>query len=210
MIGVSFTKERSLKLYARVNETGVSKVWTFLNSNGTAHNISSYNFKLVVKLRASTVTNLFVLTIGSGLTVQGVSSNELLIELTQANLTRDVGTNFWTLFSIAENKTWLNGAFFFHNGEFDGVEESDEIIIGATSTVNITVNGDSDTTENIKYKGLWSGTVALPATALTGWIYKFEFDCVVPYLGGDVTYQAGSLAMALTDNSGSPGNWYQL
>lgn len=210
MTGISFTKERFLKFYARINETGVARILTFLNADGTSHDISSYNFKLIVKLRASTRTNLFTLTIGSGLTVQGTDSNELLIELSQTNLTQKVDTNFWTLFSVAENKTWLDGPFYFHDGEFDGVEDTDEIVIGATSDIYITVGSDSDSTDNVKYKGLWSGTVTLPTTAKSGWIYKFEFDCVVPYLGGAVTYSAGSLAMALTNNSGSPGNWYAI
>lgn len=71
-------------------------------------------------------------------------------------------------------------------------------------------SSEGDTGGFWKYKGLWSGTVALPTTAKTGWVYKFQFDCVVPYGGGDVTYLAGSMIVATTDNSGSVIDWYPI
>jgi len=149
MEGVSFTKERLLKLYARVNETGVPKVLSFFDVDAdgvrTAHDITDLDFKLIVKKQSGSPTNLFALTIGSGLTVQGASSNELLIEVSEDNATQKPCTAFYQLFSIDENKTWLDGPFFFHDGEFDGVEETDEILIGDDGEIVIEISSDHAT-----------------------------------------------------------------
>lgn len=149
MEGVSFTKERLLKLYARVNETGVPKVLSFFDVDAdgvrTPHDITDLDFKLIVKKQSGSPTNLFSLTIGSGLTVQGASSNELLIQVSEANATQKPCTAFWQLFSIDENKTWLDGPFFFHDGEFDGVTETEEILIGESGEIAIEISSDLNT-----------------------------------------------------------------
>ncbi len=207
--GVAFTKEKQLPFYARVNEAGIPRVFTFLNLDGTPHPISGYDFKVKVKEREFYPANLFELSVGSGLTVQGASLNQLLISPTKANFTRKVGTNFWTLYSEADENTWINGPFYFHDGKFDGLEtETETIHVGGSNDVTITISvGTGGTTDGVTYKGLWSGTTALPSTALSGSIYKLEFECIVSFLGGNVTYQSGSLIMSLASNSGSPANW---
>lgn len=61
-----------------------------------------------------------------------------------------------------------------------------------------------------QYKGLWTSATALPTAAKTGWVYKFSVDCVVNYLGGSVTYSAGTLIVATANDSGSVTDWYPL
>ncbi len=147
MTGATFDKSRLLKLYARIGEDGVPKVLTFLDDAGAAYDISALDFELQVFRSAPnpySVDPIFTLSIGGGMSVQGAGSNELLIQLDQTESEQKPDTYFWRLFSVGENHTWLNGPFFFHNGEFDGVDDEDTItVLEDGGTVEITVSGTS-------------------------------------------------------------------
>ncbi len=69
------------------------------------------------------------MTEGDGLTVGGADNNELEIELTEENATLKAGIYFLRLFSVTENKTWLNGRWEFHNGLFGDVTTDSEIVV---------------------------------------------------------------------------------
>lgn len=134
MNNTSFTKEKLLKMYARVNEAGVTKILTFVNSDGTPYDISAKDFKLAVMKRPNSNENEFLLEIGSGLTVTGVDTNQLQIDLSDENATRRPATYFYRFYSESENHTWLADDFVFHEGKFDNVQQ--------TETINIFENGD--------------------------------------------------------------------
>lgn len=131
MTEIFLDKSRTIRLHARINEASVPRVLVFQNVDGSDHDISSYDFQLIVFKRSNSLTKLFTLTIGDGLTVQ--NGNELLIEITAARATQKADTYFWRLRSAEEDHTWLNGPFEFHQGESDNVESED--------TVNIYQNG---------------------------------------------------------------------
>lgn len=131
MIDIHLDKSRRVRLRARIREDSVPRTLVFQNEDGTDHDISSYNFQLIVYKSQNSLVKLFTLTIGAGLTV--VEDNKLLIEITAAQATQTPYTYFWRLHSIAEDHTWLNGPFEFHQGESDNIEEED--------TVNIYQNG---------------------------------------------------------------------
>src|SRR6478609_4800752 len=99
---LALTKERVLAIYARINETGVSKVLSFFDVDDdgvrTARNITSLNFELRVR-KKDFLTELFTLSIGDGLTVGGTSSNELTIDLSNTNATQKPVEHFYQLFS---------------------------------------------------------------------------------------------------------------
>jgi len=167
MAKATFDKSRSLQLFARCNEAGVPKVLTFVNDDGTDHAIAAYDFALAVYLRASSPTALFTLTIGSGLTVQ--NTNELLIEITDTQATLDPDTYFYRLYSVADDNTWLNGPFRFHEGEFDGVDEDDTITItenGTAVTIEVTTQGStiSAATQSEVNTGTETAKYVSPAT----------------------------------------------
>jgi len=130
---ISLDKSRSIRLFARVNEDSVPRTLIFQDEAGAAFDISALDFELYVFKRSNSTQKLFTLTIGDGLEVSGADDNELIISITQARATQKPDTYFWRLFSASENHTWLNGAFVFHMGESDNVEEEE--------TVNIYQNG---------------------------------------------------------------------
>lgn len=131
MIDISLDKSRLVRLFARIGEASVPRTFIFQNEDESDHDISNYDFKLIVYKRANSNVKLFTLSIGSGLTVE--DDNKLIIEITAAQATQEAGTYFWRLYSTQEDHTWLNGPFQFHNGESDNVEEEE--------TVNIYQNG---------------------------------------------------------------------
>lgn len=209
---LSLTKERLLAIYARIDETGVSRVLSFYNVDAagvrTPHPINSLGYEIRVKKSPFATTNLFVLSVGAGLTVQGSDLNQLKIDLSNTKANQKPVENFYKLFSTVEDKTTLNGPWFFHDGEFDGVVETDEILIGATADVVIEIrtsstNGNTDVHD-------WAGTTTLPSDVAAGYWIKFTSECIVPYLSGVRTYPAGSVAFSLVANSGSAANWYSF
>jgi len=136
MRDINLDKSRLVRLHARVREASVPRTLVFVEQDPdtdeiTDHDITDYDFELIVYKSQNSLVKLFTLTIGEGLEV--VDTNKLLIEITAAQATVNPGTYFWRLHSIDEDHTWLNGPFEFHQGESDNVEEED--------TVNIYQNG---------------------------------------------------------------------
>lgn len=129
MTEIFLDKSRLVRLRARVNEASVPRVLVFQNDDGSPHEITDYDFQLIVFKRINSPAKLFTLTIGNGLTVQGDDDNELLIEITASQATQTADTYFWRLRSADEDHTWLNGPFQFHNGESDNVESEDLVKI---------------------------------------------------------------------------------
>lgn len=142
MIDISLDKSKAVRIKARVWESSVPKVFVFTNADGSAHDITSYDFKLYVQKQANSQQKLFTLSVGSGLTIQGVGNNELLIEVTAGQATQAATTYFWRLFSVTEDHTWLNGPWEFYNGESDAVIDETPIVISTSGdTVIIEVQG---------------------------------------------------------------------
>jgi hypothetical protein len=143
MIDIYLDKSRSARLRARVNEASVPKTFAFFNSDGSSHDISSYDFKLFLYVRANTRRKLFTLSIGDGLEVTGDDSNHLQISISQDRATQNADTYFWRLWSESEDHTWMNGPFEFNNGESHvGAEESDavtNVILGFDYTLDFEI-----------------------------------------------------------------------
>jgi hypothetical protein len=131
MQDVFLDKSRNVRIRARINEASVPRTFAFFNDGDprTPHDITSYDFELIVFKRSNSLVKLFTLTIGAGLTVQGTDDNELLVEVTAEQATQRADTYFWRLRSAADDNTWLNGAWEFHQGESDAIVEEDEVHI---------------------------------------------------------------------------------
>jgi hypothetical protein len=131
MTEIFLDKSRNVRIRARINEASVPRVFTFYNDGSprTPHDISGYDFELIVFKRGNSLVRLFTLTIGDGLTVEGTDSNQLRIEVTEDRATQRMDTYFWRLRSVDEDHTWFNGAWEFHQGESDAVVEDEELHI---------------------------------------------------------------------------------
>ena len=131
MTEIYLDKSRNVRIRARINEASVPRVFTFYNDGSprTPHDISGYDFELIVFKRGNSLVRLFTLTIGDGLTVEGDDDNKLRIEVTETRATQRMDTYFWRLRSVDEDHTWFNGAWEFHQGESDAVVEDEELHI---------------------------------------------------------------------------------
>ena len=122
-------KSRNVRIRARINEASVPRVFTFVNEEREPHDISSYDFELIVFRRYNSNVKLFTLTIGNGLQVSGDDNNLLTVTITAGQATQRADTYFWRLRSANDDQTWFNGPWEFHNGQSDAVLEYEEIHI---------------------------------------------------------------------------------
>lgn len=202
------TKERLLNITARVNEPSVGKILRFTNkTDGTPHPISSYDFEIILKKIPRAAHNVFVLTIGDGLTVQGDDENELLIEVSEERATQRPDVYFWRLFSNAQSNTWLNGDWCFFVGKYDGVL-SNCTDMNTCGDVNIEiVNASADGV--VQFGGLWNFTDNggdFPESPLAGGFYVAEDDHGV---FGDADFvAAGAWMIAKIDGADEFGDYY--
>lgn len=140
---VSFDQSEGVQIKARVNEAGVPRVIKFQNTDLSPFDISSQNFQLVVLERAGGKV-VFTLGVGTGLTVQGASNDELLITLTKTNATRRIGTYFWYLRSITNDHTWLSGDWIFHNTSNHNNQLVTNVTINTSEVfIKLTISGGS-------------------------------------------------------------------
>lgn len=202
--GGTFDRSKPLTLYARIGEIGVPVVLIFEDEDGNPVDISDLDFELPVSRRPYSDA-LFTLTIGDGLSIIGANNNKLKIEISEARSDQRDDSYFYKLKELTENHTWLTGAFYFHNGQFDGIMDDFQTVNDMDITITLG-NGSSDTTEIHD----WDETDSLPDDVGKGYWIKFTHECIVPYLLGVRTYPQDSVAFSLAANSGSAANWYAI
>lgn len=217
MKGATFDRSKSLPLFARIGEVGVPVILTFLNADGSPHSITPYNFQIPVRRFVTDADPVFTLTLeaGEGLTIVGDDLNKLKVEISEANSEQRNESYFYRLFDALAKHTWLNGPFFFHNGEFDGVNDSFEI----TNDMEVTIIMDSGST-------VAAGSLALqdavdisddlfPSTGGSGSLGAVKKGNLFPVTTGGTLdgnfVPAGSLLLALVDTPGQTAtNWRVL
>lgn len=180
-------KSKPLVLYSRIGEASVPIVFTFLNEDGTAHPIASYDFEYPLKKKPASTTDVFKLTVGNGLTI--IDTNKLQLEITDTQATIREASYFGRLYSSVEDHTWVNVEHLFHDGKFDGLTaQTDTITVSENGTaVTITVTGGSS--------ALRVYSVSSTATLTLN---------VDSYDAADVTAQAAALVIA--NPTGTPTN----
>ena len=135
MTDIYLDKSRNVRLRARIGEASVPRVFKFRTRDGLStapHDISGYDFELIVFKRANSSVKLFTLTIGDGLSINDGSdedSDELTVTISEERAAQRADTYFWRLYSVGEDHTWLNGPIEFHNGESDAIEAEDVVSI---------------------------------------------------------------------------------
>jgi len=188
-------KDRLLNIKCRVNQPSVPRVLRFLNADGSAHPITDYNFRLPVKKVPLANTDLFELTIGDGLTVQGDDLNELLIEVSEEQATQRPNVYFWLLLDD-EDQAWLNGDWEFYIGKYNGVEQTETITINtAEAVVTITV-GENSTTLDTRTRSTTSTATLTPNVSL------YDMDVI--------TAQAEALVIANPIGTPVNGNGFMI
>lgn len=162
---VDFNPAYKVDLYFRILRAG-SKSFTFVDSNGSAIDISGYQFALYVKNNEGEKLNKIELAVGSGLTISGSGNNILSIALTTTNTALNEGEYYWELYKGSTSKTYLSGKAFAHNGKYDGKN---------TDASTVTVN-DNGTAITITINDITSASIAaaLGYTPQTGITFQDE------------------------------------
>lgn len=121
-------------LFHRVGRAASMKI-IFKNVDATPYPITGIPFEFYAKRHLDDDVKLMNLTIGNGLTIGGVSNNELLFEFSAALSDIDPIRYFWELLNLNTLVTWFNGYLNMHNGRFDSFNTTE--LIG---TINVDGN----------------------------------------------------------------------
>lgn len=138
----TFDPSKRLDLYFRINRDG-SKRFIFFDTNGNEFDITGISFELLIRDYPGAKPKVISMTSGAGLEIPVYEINILDVSVTADQTLLNEGEFYWELYLINEKRTWLSGKAFFHNGEFDGVENDTEslTIIQNGETIQITVQG---------------------------------------------------------------------
>jgi len=142
---VTTDKSKNIVIYSRVDETANTLTFRFKDANGDPFDISALDFKYILQSKPGRTGQVFELTVGDGLTVEGAGNDELVLQISDEDATIRPMAYFGRLFSVTENKTWINNKHIFHDGEFDGisVNEQEITITQEGGIVEITITGGS-------------------------------------------------------------------
>jgi hypothetical protein len=191
-------KDRLLNLKCRVNQPSVPRVLRFLNSDGSAHPITDYAFRIPVWKTPNATNPIFTLTIDDGLTVQGDGLNELLIEVSEERATVTPNVYFWLLEGLAESEyqAWLNGDWEFYIGKYNGVEQTEDITINTAEEVVTIVVGENSQTLDTRVRSTTSTATLTPNVSL----YDMEV----------ITAQSEALLIANPTGTAVNGNAFMI
>lgn len=153
-MGIVITSDpsRYIKWFFRINRDNV-KTFRFLNSNGTAKDLTGFVFQVNIRKDKDDDDNILELTEGSGLTT---TDNEVVVTVDKdeaADFSDDVYFIEWVVTEGGRERNWLSGDAVFHNGRFDGVSCDRETLIikDSSDVVEITVTdsgGGGSSTRN--------------------------------------------------------------
>lgn len=168
MTAITFDPARKLTLYIRIGSDG-SKTINFYNSAGAGYDISALTFNLYIYER-----------VGSSAYATWTEATELskpdnysltITHTDTASAAFRPGQYYYRLTRTDGSgliKTWLNGPFIAHNGEFNGIDETTTLTIDESGTaISLTV---SDTASPIAASqsetnaGTATGVYVSPAT----------------------------------------------
>lgn len=205
---------KRLDIYLRIARNG-SITFTFLDSSGAAYNISDIDFELFIKQNAGSrkdVISLLTSYAGFGLTFP--TANQITATFTDTITEINEGEYYWELLVLDTNKTWLNGRAFFHNGEFDGVDQSDSIVIDNDGTdVTITIN--ELVSPSGKYVGDFDPSLGIPTSGsgnngaiLKGDFWKASGSGTIADLIPFTAFVAGDLIYANVNNASVVGDFF--
>lgn len=133
----TFDPSNPLVLYFRCARNGTLD-FVFLDSNGNPYSLIYDDVELHVYQSEGDKKPVFSLVMGSGISV--VSTGRIRATVTAAITNINEGQYYYELYRPDLGKTWLADYAIFHNGRFDGLQESSENVTIYDGTNTVTVN----------------------------------------------------------------------
>jgi hypothetical protein len=129
----SFDPAEQLNLIFRKDRNG-SKLFRFKGADGSPYSLAGIDLQLNIK-SASGLDDIIHLTFGNGLTLGGLSDDELTVVITaeQSAMARDLC--FWELYNATSKKTWLCGNAYFISANRPDASTDIEITISLDSEI---------------------------------------------------------------------------
>jgi hypothetical protein len=181
----TFDPARRLDLYFRVKRNG-SKSFVFVNSNGEPRLLIYEEYELIIKEYAGGR-----ISISLPLTISG---NVLSASITEELSNINQGEYYWELNRTDTGKTWLCGKAIFHNGVFDGVDDStpEFTISDSGETIQITITESGGSGGEAYTSG---NAIEVDEDNKVNWGNSFTKNTSIP--GGDVNVELGTTGSRL-------------
>lgn len=165
---LSFDPSQPLEVYFRVNRAWVNRRFIFKDVDGNDVDISSYDFELFFKQTEKSVDKVISLTIANGgLTLSGTNNNILTPHADEnAMAIRPKNFYYGELYERTQKITWINCKGIAHQGEFDGVVQTESITVSLDG-VDVIITIDATALGYGIDGGTWD-TVYLPTQVIDG------------------------------------------
>lgn len=140
MSELNLDRARKLILRARVGRAASFRFRFF--SGGNPYPINSFGFEWFLKEHKDSPDKVIKMSVGSGLTIEGTSLNELVIPIVTANANLLKPRTYHSeLLETTKLQSWINGPFICYNGEFDASngEKADLVINLGELVVNVDI-----------------------------------------------------------------------
>lgn len=178
----TFDPAQPLQLYFRCARNGTID-FVFTDANGNPYSLIYEDVEFHVYENEGDKKPIFSLTAGNGISFPSTGRIRASVTIAQTNINE--GQKYFELYRPNLGKTWLADYAIFHNGRFDGLQQSESSITVSDSgeEINITITDSSGTsaatqaevntgTETAKYvspatlaaKALKTGTYGLELT----------------------------------------------
>lgn len=143
---ITFDPSKPLEVYFRVNRAGTAKRFVFNYADGSAFDISGFDFEFFVKKNEQSEDKDISLTVANGgLSVSGTGNNQLNVILSVTNSGVRPRKYYGELYERTQLITWFNCDVHAHKGKFDGVTETEQITISLDGEdINVTLELGSD------------------------------------------------------------------
>jgi hypothetical protein len=127
---VTFDPSQPLEVYFRKNRAWVTRRFVFKDQDENDFNVSGYTLEMFFKdTKESTDKRLSLTIANGGLTLSGTNSN-IITPHADENQTNIRAREYYGEFYESSQKiTWLNLKGICHNGEFDGVVETENVTV---------------------------------------------------------------------------------
>ncbi len=162
---VNFDPAGVLNLNFRKNRDG-EKVFIFKDVDGDPYDISAIEFELRIKKSSTSISNLVLLTIGSGIVISG---NGLTVSINETQSDQPSDFSYWELYNITSDETWINGNAYFIT-QSDSADNTVEVTINlAVEAVTVTVQNSGSSSTVSQFRGNFNPTGGLlPETGGSG------------------------------------------
>lgn len=155
----SYDPSQPLKLYFRCARNGTLD-FVFVDSSGNPYSLIYEDVEFHVYKNEGDKKPVFSLTPGDGISFPSTGRIRTTVTIAKTNINE--GQYYFELYRPDLGKTWVADYAIFHNGRFDGIQESSETVIVSDEGNEVTITVDSVDTLVTRVNSITSASTVTP------------------------------------------------